>query len=155
MRPMIIKGIGKAPRMQPYQKPYSVKELEHLANEEARRKHPTCPHLAPRTFRDDTSNGLTACIVNYIPLKGGFASRINNQGTFRAKLGRFTPSTSCKGLADVMATYKRLSLHIEIKIGQDRQSEYQRQVEAEVKRSGGYYFIARDFAEFKNWFDQL
>lgn len=138
-----------------YRKPDSVKELERLANEVAMFKHPTCPHLAPRKFRDDTSNGLTQCIVQYIVLCGGFATRINNQGTWSKKLNRFIPGTSRRSLADVMATYNGLSLHKEVKIGKDRQSEAQKEVEADVIRSGGYYFLARNFTEYKKWFDNL
>jgi hypothetical protein len=140
-----------------YKKPIAIKELETLATSAARSKHPNLPEyaLAPRTFRDDTSNHLITCISNYITLQGGFASRINNQGTYRARLDRYTPGTSRKGLADVMGTYKGISLHIEVKIGRDQQSEHQHQIELDVKRSGGYYFIARNFTEFKNWFDNL
>ena len=64
-----------------YRKPEAVRELEQLADTEARLLHPNFPvnALAPRIFRDDTSSGLTACIVKYVTLKGGFASRTNNQ----------------------------------------------------------------------------
>jgi hypothetical protein len=138
-----------------YRKPEAVKELEQLANDEARQLHPTNPHLAPRTFRDDSANGLTACIVKYITLLGGFASRINNGGNYNTKLRRFIPGTSRRGLADIMATYRGKSLHIEVKAGKDRQSEAQRKIEAEVIRSGGFYYLARDFESFRNWFDTM
>ena len=138
-----------------YRKPEAVKELEQLANESTMFKHPTCPHLAPRKFRDDTSNGLTKCIVQYIVLCGGFATRINNQGTWSKKQNRFIPGTSRRGLAEVMATCNGLSLHIEVKIGKDRQSEAQKEVEADAIRSGGYYFLARNFTEYKKWFDNI
>lgn len=138
-----------------YRKPDSVKELERLANEAAMFKHPTCPHLAPRKFRDDTSNGLTQCIVQYIVLCGGFATRINNQGTWSKKLNRFIPGTSRRGLADIMATYKGLSLHIEVKIGKDRQSSDQAVIESQVINAGGLYYLAKNFTDFKLWFDNL
>jgi len=138
-----------------YRKPEAVKELERLANEAAMFKHPICPHLAPRKFRDDIANGLTQCIVQYIVLCGGFATRINNQGTWSKKLNRFIPGTSRRGLADVMATYNGMSLHIEVKIGKDRQSEAQKEVEADVIKSGGNYFLARNFTEYKKWFDNI
>lgn len=143
---------GRPVKGRPYKKSLAVTELEALAMQAARRKHPTCPHLAPRKFRDDSANGLTACIVAYITFKGGWASRINNQGTYRN--GRYTRSTSKRGLADIMGTWKGLSLHIEVKI-RDKQSVYQRQVEQEVIRSGGYYFVAHTFSEFRKWFDEL
>jgi hypothetical protein len=157
-----VKTADIIPAMQPKQlpkKPYAkspaVLELERLAMDEAKILHPSCPALAKRSFRDDKSNSLTQCIVKYVTLKGGFASRINNGGNYNTKLRRFIPGTSRKGLADVMATYQGKSLHIEIKTGKDRQSEAQRKIEAEVILSGGYYVLASNFTDFKTWFDSL
>jgi hypothetical protein len=135
----------------------AVKELEQLATIAAQKNHPTLPDyaLAPRKFRDDTSNGLTKCITEYIRLSGGFASRVNNTGIYNPKLRKYIYSTSRRGLADIIATYKGFPLHIEVKIGKDRQSYYQRQVETEVTNSGGLYYLARNFTEFKEWFDKI
>lgn len=146
----------KAPKSS-YQKPEAVKELERLANIEAWKKYPhhTDATFAPRKFRDDSANRLTDCIVKYITLEGGFASRINSTGIFRPKLGKFTSGTQKKGIADVLATFKGLSLHIEVKHGRDVQSDAQRKIESEVRRSGGLYYIARNFTDFKMWFDSL
>lgn len=102
---------------QRYSRPDSVKILESLADAEARRLHPGNPGLCPRKFKDNTANHLTRCICEYIRLRGGFASRINNQGTYLRKLGRYIPTTSRKGLPDVLATYKSRSLFIEVKYG--------------------------------------
>lgn len=68
-----------------YVKSEAVKALENLAFNEARRKHPTIPihALAPRIYKDNTANGLTKCIVDYITLKGGFASRLNSTGIYK------------------------------------------------------------------------
>lgn len=149
--------IQRKQRKPPYQKSDAVKELERLAMDEARKKYPNHPAgvLAQRKFRDDTANFLTTCIVKYISLSGGFASRISNQGTYNQKLRRYIPGTSRKGLADIMATFRGLSLHVEVKTGRDRQSEAQKKIESEVIRSGGLYFLAKDFTSFKNWFDNL
>jgi hypothetical protein len=151
------RGIGKAPRKERFQKSLAILELEQLANQQSRFDHPGVnpKFLTPRTFKDDTANNLTVCIVTYITLKGGFASRLNNQGTFNKKLNRYIPSTSRKGLPDVMATYHQESLFIEVKIGNDRQSEEQKKIEAEQIKAGGHYYIARSFDGFKQWFDNL
>ncbi len=146
--------IRKKPRSA-YRKPEAVKELERMANDEARLKHPTMPALAPRTFRDDSANSLTACIVKYITLQGGFSSRISNQGTYNQKLHKYIPGTARRGLADVMATFRGLSLHIEVKHSRDRQSEAQKKIESEVTRAGGRYYLAKDFSSFKTWFDLI
>ena len=145
--------IRKKPKA--YRKSEAVRELERIADAEARKLHPTCPHLAPRTFRDDSSRGLTACIMKYITLKGGFASRVNNQGTFNRKLGKYIPSTSKRGLPDIISTYRGLSFHIEVKHGRDVLSASQKKIESEVIRSGGLYYVAHNFTEFKIWFNSM
>lgn len=138
-----------------YCKPDSVKELERMADAEARRLHPTMPHLAPRTFRDDSANSLTACITTYLKLKGAFVSRLNNTGIYDKRLKRYRPGTNRKGLPDVVATYKSKSIFIECKHGRDKISEHQERIRQEQERSGGLWFTARSFTDFKTWFDQL
>lgn len=150
-----IPDIKNKKRKPSYRKPESIKQLETIAMEEARQRYPNMPHLAPRTFRDDSANGLTKCIVSYIQLKGGFASRINSTGQYRPELRKYVYGTGRKGLADIMATFKGKSLHIEVKIGRDRQSEHQVKIQAEVEASGGLYYIARNFTDFKIWFDKI
>ncbi len=138
-----------------YKKPQSVKELERLADLRAREKFPNVPHLAPRLFKDNSANELTKAIVAYINLNGGFASRINSTGVFRPKLGKYIPGSQRKGIADVFGTFEGLSLQIEVKFGRDRQSDKQKEVERDQMKAGGLYFIARNFTEFKDWFDKL
>ena len=81
-----------------YKKPEKVKKPEQLARVDSQRRHPTMLHRAPRKCRDDSANSLTTFRVAYITLKGGFATRKNNQGPFRGKLGRYNHGTSSKGL---------------------------------------------------------
>jgi hypothetical protein len=138
-----------------YRKPEAVKELERMADAEARRLHPTCPHLAPRIFKDDNANHLTLCITTYLRLKGAFCSRLNNTGIFSKRLNRYRPGTSRKGLPDVLATYQGKSLFIEVKYSKDKMSESQERIRDEQNRSGGLYFVAHDFTTFKQWFDNI
>lgn len=138
-----------------YKKPDAVRELERMANEEARRLHPTCPHLAPRTFRDDGANSLTKCITAYLKLSGAFVSRLNNGGVYDTRLKRYRPGTNRRGLPDVIATYKGKSLMIEVKHGRDIMSNYQKEIQQEQEASGGVFFIAHNFTDFKQWFDSL
>jgi hypothetical protein len=146
----------KAPKSA-YRKPESVRELEQLADEAARLKYPNAPAgvLAPRKYRDDTANGLTTCITAYLSLKGAFGSRLNNGGIFDKRLNRYRPGTNRKGLPDVLATYKSKSLFIEVKIGHDKMSDAQTKIKAEQEASGGLYFLAHNFTDFKLWFDSL
>lgn len=140
-----------------YKKSAAVKELEQLANDEARRLHPTMrpEHIAPRRFRDDSANSLTACITTYLKLKGAFVSRLNNMGIYDKRLQRYRPGTSRKGLPDVVCTYQGKSIFIEVKYGRDKMSEHQEKIRQEQQASGGLWFTAHNFTEFKQWFDKL
>jgi hypothetical protein len=140
-----------------YKKSDSVKELERLAMDEARRLHPAIPDsvLCPRIFRDDSANSLTGCITAYLKMKGAFVSRLNNTGVFDKRLMRYRPTTSRKGLPDVVCTYKGKSIFIEVKYGRDQLSEHQEKIRDEQTASGGLYHVARDFETFKQWFDNI
>ena len=139
----------------PYRKPDAVKHLEQLMYEDDLRRHPSMKpeHMARRKLRDDTANGLTACIVSYAKLCGAFASRLNNTGIYRN--GKFTRSTSRRGLPDVLITHDSMSLFVEVKVRKDRMSTWQQAVRDDQRQAGGIYFVAHDFESFKQWFDYL
>ena len=138
-----------------YRKPEAVKQLEELNHADRLKRFPNVPNLAYLKYRDDTANNLTKCVVKYIELLGGFASRINSTGQYRPELKRFVYGSSKKGIADVMGTLYGKSLNIEVKIGKDKQSEHQINVQHQIERSGGVYYIARNFTEFKQFIDNL
>jgi hypothetical protein len=133
----------------------AIRELEQLAMQAARRKHPTNPHLAPRKFRDNSANNLTKCITSYLSLKGAFVSRLNNTGIYDARRRQYRPGTNRRGLPDVVCTYQGKSLFIEIKYGSDKLSAYQQKIRDEQIASGGEYFVATNFEMFKKWFDNI
>lgn len=139
-----------------YQKPQAVKDLERLAYDHFRLSHPNFPvhAIAPRRYRDDTANGLTRCIVDFIRFHGGQAERINTVGIPEQIGGRIVwrRSTSTKGSADISATIGGRSVKVEVKIGPDRQSEAQRRYQAAIERAGGLYYIAKDLTTFVGWF---
>ena len=140
-----------------YQKPQAVKGLEHMAYIHFRKKHPNFPEYAipPQPYRDDTANGLTRCIVDYIRFRGGQAERINTTGVPEQRGGRIVwrKSNATKGSSDISATIAGRSVKIEVKINSDRQSEAQRRYQATIEQAGGLYFIAKDFTTFVEWFD--
>lgn len=133
----------------------AIKELQQLYIVEQQKK---CPNFPPSYFvklKTDTktANGLTSAIVKYIDLKGGFASRINSAGVYDSKLGKHRPGTTKKGFSDIQACYKGVALYVEVKIGRDRQSDYQRDFQKKIIATGGLYFIAKDFESFHEWFN--
>jgi hypothetical protein len=142
---------------QPYKKPEAVKELEVIANQRARQKYPDIPPnlLAKRLYRDDTANALTKCITDYIKFNGGFATRLNSTGSYRADLGRYVFSNQAKGMPDVQGVIGGKPLYIEVKTGRDRLSVDQAKVKNKLEASGGLYFVATCFQDFKTWFDEV
>lgn len=129
------------------------------------------PDYVPKTkFEDATANGLTKCIIAWITLNGYQAERINTTGRYidnskivtdvlgrKIKIGsgKYIKGTGTKGSADISATIKGKSVKIEVKIGNDRQSEYQKQYEADIIKAGGIYYIAKDFDNFINFYKSL
>jgi len=121
-------------------------------------------------FKDKTANDLTKSIIKYIELMGYQAERISNTGRYIDKRkqvknilgqtinigsGQYIPGTGTNGTADISATIKGKSVKIEVKIGKDRQSEAQKDYQESIERSGGIYFIAKDFETFYNFFNTL
>ncbi len=152
-----------------YRKSAAVKELEALAMEAAREKHPSIPEhiLAPRRYRDDKANNLTKCIIDWIRLNGYQAERISVTGRYvdntkivtdvigrQRRIGsrKWIPGTMQKGSADISATINGRSVKIEVKIGRDRQSDAQKNYQQQVEGAGGIYIIARNFEEFLTWY---
>ena len=142
-----------------YQKPQAVKDLERQALDHFCREHPDFPEYAipSQFYRDDTANGLTKCIVDYIRYNGGQAERVATIGMPEQRGGRIVwrKSNTTKGSADISATIAGRSVKIEVKIGHDLQSEAQRRYQASIERAGGLYFIAKDFTSFIEWYGEI
>ena len=143
-----------------------LKELYLTAN---KKKYPSIPHHARYTpnYSDKTANELTRCIIDFINLNSGQAERINNTGrqiderkTYSDTLGNVKTIGSVKwikgagtnGTADISATINGRSVKVEVKIGVDRQSKAQMNYQKQIERSGGLYFISKDFESFLSWY---
>lgn len=138
-----------------YVKPLAVKELEAMSYEANRKRFPGFPYPVKRSYRDDTANGLTACVIDYLRLIGMQAERINSTGRVIDQNGnsKWITGSGTKGTADISATIAGKSVKIEIKIGIDRQSDYQKAYQKSIEAAGGIYIIVRTFTQFRNWFD--
>lgn len=163
-----LKAEAKKPR---FIKSDSVKLLEEMATDEAKRLHPNTPerYIARREFSDKTANGLTTCIIQFIRLMGGQAERINSTGrridtrqTFEDVCGRsrtiggshWIKGNGTNGTADISATIAGRSVKIEVKFGRDRQSQTQKDYQQSVEVAGGLYVIATSFQQFYSWYNQ-
>ena len=94
------------------------------------------------------TNSLTNAVINFLLAQGHFASRIQSQGQYHPTRGRWIKSKVRRGIGDIIACIDGQFWMIEIKTGKDRQSDYQKSVEADVRKAGGKYIIVRAFGEF-------
>jgi hypothetical protein len=146
--------------------------LKHLKQEAMLELYPNVPKyaLSAPKFEDKTANGLTKCIIEFLQLSNHQAERINTMGRpidnrkqvtdviGRTKtIGSMTwgKSTATKGSADISATIQGRSVKIEVKIGADRQSEDQKVYQANIEKSGGKYWIAKNFDDFIKKYDDF
>lgn len=122
-------------------------------------RYPNVPaNFRPKPkYEDRTANGLTRCILDFVKFSGGFATRIQSQGQYRpgvvGRKGTYTYGTTRKGTADIHAIINGFHLSIEVKVGKDRMSDAQRQMQADIQKAGGHYYVARTFQDFYDWFN--
>jgi hypothetical protein len=153
-----------------YKKSDAVKYLDELSYKLTRLKYPNIPIHAfvYKRYRDDSANGLTKCIIDFLNYKGWQAERVANMGrqlttrdTYTDVIGKqrticsskWIKGTGTDGTADISAIIAGKSVKIEVKYGKDRQSEKQKVYQDKVIKAGGMYYIARDFANFYEWYN--
>lgn len=143
-----INRVKKTPKPR-YKKPDSIKQLEQEYFEwKYRASSIPVQCRFKRSFRDDTANGLARCIEAWAKIHGAFYQRQNSQGQYDSRLKMWRKSGTTKGIADVQVTFKGKTYNLEIKVGKDRQSEVQKEVERKIKAAGGHYAIIRCFDDF-------
>lgn len=129
-------------------------ELQRAKNAHAESKYPEFFKANGEIrgkWNDETANGLTKAIVEYLDYLGGNFTRVNVMGTPRkGKDGKliFTKSTTKAGTADIVGVFKGRYTAIEVKIGADRQSKDQIEQMNQTRAAGGLYIIARNMTEF-------
>jgi hypothetical protein len=101
----------------------------------------------------DTANGLTTYIINYLTWMGYRATRINVSG--RQINGKWIPSSTRKGAADISATIRGKSVMMEIKCGRDKPSPEQLQEQERERQAGGIYEFIHTPDEFLQLYDTL
>lgn len=146
--------------------------LQHLTNlqwEHDCSKTSMRPDYVPKTkFSDNSANNLTRAVIAWIKLHNGQAERINTTGRYlpgktvqkgfygsTTTKGKYIPTTSTPGSADISATIRGRSVKIEIKYGADRQSDAQRKYQQDIEAAGGIYWIVKTFDQFVELWKQL
>jgi hypothetical protein len=117
-------------------------------------------YCKPKMPKLATANGLTNFIVNFIDWTGGHANRISSAGRYipgtnKFDGGMFIPSTTKKGTADVSAIINGKAVMLEVKVGKDKPSEAQLNVQNQVRAAGGVYEFVSTPEEFFAFYDKL
>lgn len=131
--------------------PKNLKDLAKLADKLQAEKHPDLPPFAlvKKKFTDTTANELTKTIIfDMYWVRGGVAYRINNGATYDQKLKTYRKGVQRRGIPDIIGIINGRFFGIEVKIGQDRQSTYQKEIEQEINNAGGVYFIAKTYDDY-------
>lgn len=134
-----------------YMKPESVKRLvkDYFSWKYQGSTIPEHCRVKPK-FRDDTANGLAGCLNAWCKVNNAFFQRNNSQGQYDSRLKIWRRSGSTKGIADTQVTYRGNVYNFEIKIGRDKQSDAQKQVQYQIESAGGHYAVIKSFDEFLN-----
>ncbi len=147
----------------------AIQHLRELHIADSKRKHPSLLYHTAPLFAATKTNGLTKCVLHFLQLKGWHCERTGNEGrlldtrqTFKDTVGltrtvgsvQRIKSSGMSGTSDLKAIINGRFVAIEIKNAatHDRQSEAQREYQAEVEKSGGVYVIVTSFAQFLNWY---
>ncbi len=133
----------------------ALQNLNELATAAKRAKYKGIPAewIPPARYKDGKANDLTTAIIAFLRLNGQQAERISIIA--RKVKDKYVFSAMQRGTADISATINGCSVKIEVKVGKDRQSDYQKEYAEQITRAGGIYYVARDFQSFYEWYETL
>ena len=126
----------------------AFRQLQHFIGEQTARK-PRQPRNTPKV---ESANSITRRIVKEIRANGGFATRLNSTGMYRADLKKFVSSQQVLGMPDVLACLNGQFLGVEIKVGRDTLSNAQKQTHTALIDAGATIYVAHSFEGFNAWF---
>jgi hypothetical protein len=141
-----------------------LKTLSDLEHARSCLRSPSMPkdYVPRHKYVDNTANGLTRCVVDWINFNGGQAERISTTGRVidssvvvsdifgnTRKIGstKYIKGTGTKGSADISAVIKGRAVKIEVKM-KDKQSIHQVKYQQAIENAGGQYWLVHDFDEF-------
>lgn len=151
----------------------AIDRLKEVAWADTKKRNPlmaaNAPHsLVISTYKPNSTNGLTKCIVHWFLLNGHFAERTNTMGVYREgetivdvvgftrkMKGSYTKGTGTKGSSDIKAMAMGRSIMIEIKFGKDRMSPAQKSYKDRIIAAGGIYLVAKTFDQFMDDYDYI
>lgn len=101
-------------------------------------------------FSEGSANDLTKAIIALFWVCGGRAWRINVGGIYDKKTGKYRKSGASEGVSDIVGCLNGVMYGVEVKFGNDRQSDNQKKFERELTYSKGVYIIARTLEDVDN-----
>lgn len=131
----------------------ALKLLNDLADRRKREEHPDKPRLTKSYYRDDTTNGLTECVMAWLELNDHAPARINTTGIYDEKMGRYRKSGATVGVPDILASVEGRFVGLEIKFGADKLRPDQIAFAAKIRKSGGVFVEVRTFDGFMAWYN--
>jgi hypothetical protein len=149
--------------------------LNELFKATQRLKYPSFPEHYHHDYKhsDNSTNGLTRCVVDFLNFSNHFAERINSTGRFIAgktidgvngkftTQGKFIKGSGRNGTSDISAKIKlpnhkfAIPVSIEIKWKKDRQSSDQKKYEQDMNNVGAVYVIVKTFDGFMDWYNEF
>ena len=131
-------------------------QLQKMLDDQFVRQHPSVPSYAKPKPKANKSkaNQLTNDIIKHITLIGGWATRVNTAG--RVLNGKYITGTTKLGTPDIIACIPiGRFVGIEIKIGKDKQSDAQKQVENDIHKAQGNYYLIHNLDEWFRYYNDL
>lgn len=119
--------------------------------------------IEPDKFPDNSANGITNYIEDFLGWLGHFANRTGNEGRVIIKDGEplRIPSASKNGMQDIDINLKHpahpfgIPWKCEVKAEGDTHKTHQQDFGKKVSRTGGHYSVVRSVDDFLMQFDQL
>lgn len=132
-----------------YKKPESVIrfEIEHQAWMYRNSKSTRATWVYGK-FTDNSANGLTKMIIEWMRINGYMGARVNTGGTWDNSRKMYIRSGSTKGAADISAIIKGRAVEIEVKYGKDKLRPDQLIYKQNTEAAGGVYIVVKNFDSF-------
>lgn len=129
-----------------------MSDLENMSQDERAKRYFDSARMYRTNDKVKTpTNALTAQIIRFFESIGGTARRVNVQGTFDNKKGKWRPSGMRRGYEDVDGTFPieingvliGIKIACEVKLGKDVMSQDQLTRKQELETAGGIYIVCK------------
>ncbi len=103
---------------------------------------------------------IQSSIIDYLQVLENqgklFLHRVNNMGVYdpKRKAYRVFPKGAKKGFPDIIVIKNGFLIGLEVKTGEGKQSNNQKEVEKKLKKHGAAYYVVRSLEEVVGIFDK-